>query len=322
MLLVIILLRVFHFFVTLRIIAYFAGIFKIYKVNSKIISIGNITFGGSGKTPMVIKIGENLLNKGYKIGVILRGYKRKDKSKVIVVSDGSNIITDVEKCGDEAFLIAKRLKSPVVVCNDKLEGCKILEKKFSPDFILIDDGYHYLKIFKNKDILLIPQKVLIEKNRELLREPIQNIDRANAIVITKITDEKLILECLYNIRKYSKAPIYKCHEFIEYFYNFKNSEFKIYPYELRGKKIIIFCGIAYPEYFLKMVQKFNCDIEEFLKFSDHIWYSNKFYEKLDRFREKIVITTEKDAVKLNRNCIKLENLYVAKLNLKLEKCLT
>ncbi len=310
-----ILLKIFHLLVDLRIFLYFSGIFKVKKVSSKVISIGNISFGGTGKTPLTIKIANNLILKGYKVAIVSRGYKRNDENSIKVVSDGKNIFINANEAGDEPYLIATKVKAPVIVGKDRYKACQLAIKNFSPDFILLDDAFQHLKLFRNKDIVLITQATILKKSVKL-RESIKNLNRADIIILTKIFDYSKLRSNYAFLRKYTRAPIYKAEYFLKCFINLKTKE-KLNLDEIRNKNFYVFCGIADPEFFKKMLRDSGIKIIQFISFKDHTRYDKNFYKNINKINDNtILLTTEKDAVKLEISKIK-NDICIPELDVKI-----
>ncbi|MCX7833893.1 MAG: tetraacyldisaccharide 4'-kinase [Ignavibacteria bacterium] len=310
-------------FILIRNFLYDNDILLKYNSQCKIISIGNINVGGSGKTPLVIKISELLLEKGYKVAIISRGYKRKTKGMQIVY-DSKNVILTVDDSGDEPYMIVETLKRKFnnfyfIVSEDRIEAIRYLERNFKPNFILLDDAFQQRRIKKDFDFLVIDinnfqkhkfiNKILLPVGN--LREPIGNIRRSTAI----FENHKFFRnESPRFLKKFNK-PIYKIHYTIEGIYN------KDYN-KIDGKfnSLIAFCGIADPNSFKNALQNYN--IKEFITFEDHKYYSENDikYLKTKYSTSDIFITTEKDFVKIRifNNFIEKYPVYFIKLDLKIE----
>ncbi len=310
------------FFIKLRIFLYRVGIFKSYKIEGlKIISIGNLAMGGTGKTPATIAIGQNLIEKGFRIAVLLRGYKRKNIKEIIMVHDGEKIVANPEKSGDEAYLIARKLSCPVMVSKDRVKGAELIKKEFNPDFLLLDDGFQHLRLKRDKDIVLVTQKSL--ENRiyvfpaQKFREPLSHLKRADVIIITKIHNAKNIKKNIIKLKKINK-PVYLGNTELISFTNAKTGE-TLATEELSGKECVIFSGLAQPEYFEQILLENNIKIIDKLEFPDHYRYREKDYKKLNKFRESVLITTEKDIVKIDVTKLKSETILTANIKYSFHK---
>jgi len=135
------------------------NIFKSFKVNAKVISVGNITVGGSGKTPLVIYLVNLLKNESKNVGVLSRGYGRKSKG-YLLVSDGEQLLTDAEHSGDEIFHTASECKTPAAVCEKRVEGAKKLITDTKIDTLVLDDAFQHRWISRDIDLLICEQKFL------------------------------------------------------------------------------------------------------------------------------------------------------------------
>ncbi|HZR45761.1 MAG TPA: tetraacyldisaccharide 4'-kinase, partial [Candidatus Manganitrophaceae bacterium] len=134
----------------IRIFLYEKGVFQRKRAGCYVVSIGNLTVGGTGKTPFTIYLAEKWREKGYKIGIVSRGYKGSYKGPVVLVSDGESILEKVSSVGDEPYLMAERLKGiPIVVSADRFKGCQRLIERFRVDIILLDDGFQHLRLHRD-----------------------------------------------------------------------------------------------------------------------------------------------------------------------------
>ena len=272
-------------------------IFKRNKVraNVPVISVGNISFGGTGKTPFVIYICNFLKELGYKPAVIGQGYKRKSKEDV-VVANGEEILVDASLGGDEMALIAQRtgvpvfagkLKSNIVakMNNNDVE----INYLYDFDCIVIDDGFQHKKLHRDLDIVLVDKKSISKIS--LKREGIKALKRADIIVCSNgLIKEELLNNCDFQLKNIITA---KKNNSIPY--NLLNKT----KCELIEEKNIALVGIANSKRFL---DTFKPDIISTLKYSDHHYYTLKDVEKIIKKCIKndcsSIITTEKDATKL------------------------
>ena len=299
---------IFFLFVKLRVLFYQIGILKSYKIkNCKIISIGNLSFGGTGKTPVTMEIAKNLMCRGYKVAVLLRGYKRKSRDNVKVVSNGENILSNSFESGDEAFLIAKKVRCPVVVAKDRVEGANFIVKNFNVDYILLDDGFQHLRIRRDKDIVLLTESNLNEPffTANKFREPLTHIKRADLVIITKITDHKKITGKIFELKSMFKKEIYISKTVIKCFRDIKTDAIHSIDY-FADKKCGIFCGIADPGYLKELLKEKGINVDKEFIFSDHYYLHDKDYEQLNKYKELPFITIEKDVVKLDTDKLNIQ----------------
>ena len=269
------------------------GLIKIHTYNIPIISVGNITAGGTGKTPFIIYLANFFKQKKMHIAVISRGYGRKTKGYQLV-SDGQRFKGETEKHGDEPVLIARSLANVLVAVSEKrYVAIDDILKKYSIDLILLDDGFQHRYIARKVDLLLIRNTGLLKNKFVLpagqLREFKFNKKRAQIIIDTS------------RERSRTSNDIFNCNfqpmQFIDI--NFKTFG-KMSA--LQNKRCLAFAGIANPDSFKNSLKEQNIDIAEFISFRDHYAYNYSDLEVLINkcLIEKInyLICTEKDLVKI------------------------
>jgi len=281
----------YEFVVRLRLLLYKRSILKSYHLPGFVLSIGNITVGGTGKTPLVIKIADLLKKRGISAGIISRGYMRKSK-EILIVSDN----TDVFHSGDEPYLMARKLRDTVIcVGRDRRKAGELLSKKYGIDFFILDDAFQNLKIKKDMDIVLIDGNDPFGNKRLLpsgpLREPISQLKRADIFVIMR----KKVVPPELSFKKEKFFGRYIAKRIV-----FLNDSF---PVEfLKDKKIVSFAGIARPKRFLNTLKEIGAKVLYFKDFPDHFWFSKRDIEILldikKRLEAEYLITTEKDWVRI------------------------
>ncbi len=277
------------------------NIYRTYKCGVPVISVGNLTFGGTGKTPFTILLANILKEKGALPAVVAKGYKRKSKEEAIV-SNGTYIENDVEKCGDEPILIAKKTGVPVIVNRKKYIGALNAEEYFKPDCIIIDDGFQHRLLQRDADIALVDKATVTDNDimpYGTLREPLDSLDRADLIVLTE--DFKIKNKTL---EKYlSMKPSLKIRFTLTSPYNLKTrEEFNVNALSDKEKKIFYFSGIANPEKFEKQLDEFGLEVADHQRYPDHRYYKTKDIRRILKTMNKrdlsIAAVTEKDSVKL------------------------
>lgn len=302
--------------VNVRCALYKKSIFKQKKLPCKVISVGNITVGGTGKTPMTICLAKMLAGFGYKVAVVSRGYRGKFEKKGGIVSNGKEILAGPELSGDEPFMMAARLENiPVVVGQNRYKAGCVAIKNFDIDIILLDDGFQHIKLFRDIDILLLDHKrpfgnfYLIP--RGILREPAASVKRADTFILTRSSsDDTKALDMLEGISKsHAVFETYNSYYFfnagkesnIDWISSFRNEMSKDYN-RMAGKKVVAFSGIAENGRFKKTIEEFKCELVNFFGFTDHYNYSvddiERISESVKKMGAELVITTEKDFARM------------------------
>lgn len=316
---------VFGLIVRARLLLFRAGVKKQARLGVKVVSIGNLTMGGTGKTPVVEFFSKALRERGRNPVILSRGYKSKklEERQVWrgqreeepgdfpkVVSDGERLRLPVEYAGDEPYMLAKNLLPGVgvVVDRDRVKGGRFAVKELQADILLLDDGLQYLKLDHAVDVVLVDAErpfgtdALIP--RGTLREPPSNLSRANYIFVTRchqsLTDGQIA-----RLQKYNKtAPIIQtCHapQYLEKV--FETGE-RMDLSALKGKYVAAMSGIAVPESFEGLLTELGAEVMFHRTFGDHQVFPQKdvdsvFNRALERDVD-FIVTTEKDAVRFPR----------------------
>jgi tetraacyldisaccharide 4'-kinase len=282
------------------------GVLPSRRLERPVVSVGNLSVGGSGKTPFVIALGKLLKARGIRFDVLSRGYGRKTRGVLIVEPDGN-----AADFGDEPLLIARRLGVPVIVGESRYEAGRVAELKFQPQMHILDDGFQHRSLVRDFDIVLATERDfddrLLPSGR--LREPLSSLRRADAIVLPQ--------ECFV-------------HEL-----SAQNPAIKTFA--LQGKLIwqmnremvmpaapiapIVFCGIARPQQFFAKVRAAGITSAAEVEFRDHHAYNRSDIARLLAMRGNLgaggFLTTEKDAVNLGSLHAELKPFAVAALSLTL-----
>ncbi|MDR2806748.1 MAG: tetraacyldisaccharide 4'-kinase [Puniceicoccales bacterium] len=285
-----------------------------------VIVVGNITMGGTGKTPVAEYLAKLLLVMGRRPAIISRGYKSKGESlyrKFLrwlthspdkppkVVSDGENLLLDSEHAGDEPYMLAKNLKGvPVVVDKDRIKAGRYAIKRFAVDILILDDGYQYLRLRSSLRMVLIDKgnpfgnRYLLP--RGILREPLGHLDRASCILLTKSEGSEHSSLARNIARINPQVQIIECCH--KPYYLVAHHKEEIYPLDLlNGRKVAIFCAIASPEGFEKFILSLGADIIYKKRYIDHHRFTNSELSRInERAKEAdFLVTTEKDAVRIS-----------------------
>jgi len=279
------------------------GVLSSRRLERAVISVGNLSIGGAGKTPFVIALGELLRARGISFDVLLRGYGRKTRGVLVVDTDGS--ATDF---GDEPLLIARRLAVPVVVGESRYGAGRVAEQKFESQLHILDDGFQHRYLARDFDIVLMTERDfedrLLPSGR--LREPLTSLKRADAIVLPpELSAQSSSIESFVQQRKL----VWRMKR-----------EIVMPPTSIAP---IVFCGIARPQQFFAQIRAAGITPAAEVDFRDHHTYNRTDIERLLAQRGKLgadgFLTTEKDAVNLGSLAAELKPLAVATLTLTLDR---
>lgn len=286
--------------VALRNGLYDRGVLKTRRLARPVISVGNISVGGSGKTPFVIALGELLKHRGIAFDVLSRGYGRKSSATAVVDPAGRP-----EQVGDEPLLIARKLDVPVIVGRERYDAGTLAEKEFNSKLHLLDDGFQHRVLHRDFDIVMLPSSDLHDSLLPLgrLREPITSLARADAVVVSDDIDESLVSKWMRDPKNLWRAR-------------------RVQEVDTPPGKALAFCGIARAEQFFAQLRDPKVQLVATRSFSDHHRYSERNIAML--LKEKsasgadFFITTEKDVVNLGPYAGRLQPLYVTSLRMILD----
>lgn len=294
--------------VKLRFFLYRFGIFKTHRLACTVISIGNITIGGSGKTPIAMYLAERLESIGKKVVILSRGYMGKIND-IGVVSDGENIFLNPVNAGDEPYLMALKLKTvPVIVGRDRYKAGLYAIEKFSPDVIILDDGFQHIRLARDVDILLVDSRRAFGNGYlfplGILREPLSGLKRATLVLLkksgknTQESEEKNIAKLTGQMKDFPIITFTYKPVAIRNLVNGARLQIDF----LKGKRVATLSGIADPKSFKGTVEGLGAVVVREFSYPDHYNYSSYDLNNIAQQMDGIVmlITTEKDAVKLTK----------------------
>ncbi|MCH7612956.1 MAG: tetraacyldisaccharide 4'-kinase [Candidatus Marinimicrobia bacterium] len=284
-----------------RNIYYNIGFFVSRKLPCKVISIGNLSLGGTGKTPFVLYLANTLKTKGLSVAVLSRGYKRKS-SGTLVVSDGQTIQSDLKNSGDEPFMLAEKLDGvPVVVDENRYRGGQFICKEFKPDIILLDDAFQHRRVYRDVDIVLINsahrQPKLLPYG--LLREPLKNVRRADAVIFTKANLTPPSENLINQVSKYCGFTIQS--ELLPEA-NLIGFDGSAKPLNEINGSVVAVSGVGDPDSFEVILEEAGLDYIHHFRHDDHADYTEMDLEVIREVylsaEAEAIITTEKDLAKL------------------------
>lgn len=283
---------------------YDRNIFRAADLGKRTISIGNITAGGTGKTPIAAKIASMLLDEGEKVCILTRGYGRAEPRKRVLVSDGNSILADAASAGDEPFELAEKLsgKAVIIADADRTAAAKWASEHCDVSVFLLDDGFQHRRVKRDLDIVLIDLTDPFGGGMlpaGTLREPLPNLSRADAFILTRADIADGRAAAADTIRAFNKtAPILTSHNVVSRIRRISGR----CPEQPDGP-LFAFCGIGNPGNFFASLEKAGIKVAGSRVFRDHHCYSHTDIRSLRNeaaanFPDAAgFITTAKDAVK-------------------------
>jgi len=313
---------------SLRNFLYSSGVLKTRDLKkdfpeAKVISIGNITVGGTGKTPWTIFLADKINKSGRRVAILTRGYGRKSSGQIIL-DEKNKTQQNWYEVGDEPYLMASKLNgvSIIVNANRVQAGLSALQNN-NAEILILDDGFQNKSIKKDLEIVIIDATNPFGNFKlvpaGILREPLKNLKRADLLILNKV-DQNASKEKLLNyLENISKAPIAQSHYKKNYFVNVFSEE-NISTEQIKVKRVLAFCGIANPRSFVNSLSQLEIQVAAAKFFPDHYVYKEK--DMLNLVEEGLIqkadflVTTEKDKVRLPKVIPKLP-IYALKIEVKI-----
>ncbi len=335
---------IFSSLVFLRFFLYNNRILKNKPLGCLVVVVGNLTMGGTGKTPVVEKFARSLHNRGRKVAILSRGYKSKVTHKENfwqklwrvyvkgaaphppkIVSDGESVLLNSEMAGDEPYMLARNLPGVIVLVDkDRVKSGLYAITKFGCDTLVLDDGFQYMPLKGRLNLLLVDKTNPFGNHRMIprgiLREPVRHVSRASYVFLTK-SDGKPDLELEALIQKHNPGvDVIECAHKPQYLQEVNGT--RRFPLEyLNGKRIGGFSAIAMPEGFENFLRDFGANLLYTKRFLDHHRFEgdelHKIFEESARAGLEFVVTTEKDAVRISEDMEFPIPLYFLRLEIDL-----
>ena len=291
--------------------AYNYGIFQQLEVKVPIISVGNITFGGTGKTPFTLWLANYLYSKNKKTMILTRGYKGDLENNRGILRSGVKLGFNAVEYGDEALLLAKNLKeSSVVIGKHRSDNLEYYFETEKPDVVILDDGHQHLQLGRKLNFVLFDALLPLKKYKVAplgyLREGANALKDADVIILGHCDQAKRkdIEDLKTWILKYADSKVPLCEIFYKPKAFFNTSFIEKYDIDqIKGKNAICVAGIASPISFFSQIKSLGCNVIKNISFPDHHYYSVNELQTLIEIAEKkdaLLITTEKDIVKIRR----------------------
>lgn len=267
----------------------------------RVISVGNITLGGTGKTALVQAITRLLRDKGHTVAILTRGYKRQTRVS-------AELSADYRTMGDEAFMMSRKLKGiPVLVDADRVRSARRAIRDFAADTVVLDDGFQQWRIHKDLEIVTLDAKNPFGNRhlipRGILRQPLSTLARADVFVLTGGADPAQMEAARMSLKRMNpRAVIVHARHVLKRVYRLASGENTVPEDSLHGKAAALFCGIGNPESFRSTVAEAGVNVRQVMVFADHYPYTEEDVEGIFKRSKaagcELLMTTEKDAVRI------------------------
>ncbi|MBW1946118.1 MAG: tetraacyldisaccharide 4'-kinase [Deltaproteobacteria bacterium] len=274
------------------------------------VSVGNLTVGGTGKTPATCLLAKWARDEGFEVAVLSRGYGGSHENNVLEVSDGDGIRAGPDEAGDEPYLMARRLKGvPVIVSRNRYDAGMLAHEKYGTNCFILDDGFQHIALERDLDLVLMDAARPLGNGfllpRGPLREPEGYLKRAHAFVLTRCSGEGGAAEAEAMLgREFPGKPVFRS-DHVPGKIIFPNRDNDEEPGFLQGKRVAAFAGIARPEVFQETLEGLGAEVVYFKGFKDHHFFTNSELKDLVTRKESskadCLLTTEKDWVLSDRD---------------------
>ncbi len=286
---------------------YARGLLTQHTLPCRVISIGNLTVGGTGKTPVVIALATALRDRGRRVGVVSRGYKRSSVDAIVEVSDGQTVWGNPNETGDEPLLVAQRCPGvPVAVGTDRPSVGRHLIGRHRIDTLIMDDGYQHMALRRDMNILVLDAGApfgnghLLPRGR--LREPLSAMARASAVLVTRASQGGPLGDLKAMVRSVAPAAPMWVTDFAPSALVQVGGSTTVEPSVLKGERVLAVSGIGQPDSFRRLLEAAGAVVADHCVFPDHHAYSREDLRRIEQAAEGAgagrIVTTEKDAVKL------------------------
>lgn len=286
--------------------AFQRGWLKSRRLSHPVISVGNLTVGGSGKTPLVAEVAAILLRNGYKPSILTRGYGRKRGAELIALEPQSQRNPDSRAVGDEPALLARALPQvPVIICADRYRAGQVAEEHFGVDIHILDDGFQHFALQRDLDLVAIDVTQGVLQDSVLpggrLREPLSALSRADVLVLTRVEIQDPASTEAQVRKRHPDTPIFRCSMGLRSLVKASTHEI-IEPQNFRRTAVCAFCAIGNPSAFFSDLSRWGFNTVAEIALRDHHVYSKADIHRLNQKardnKAAVFLTTEKDLMNL------------------------
>lgn len=302
------------------------GVLKQYSFEVPVISIGNLSFGGTGKTPFTLWLADYLHQKNNKVMILMRGYKGKLENSSGILEAGKKINPNPEDFGDEAIMLARRLENTTIVVGKKRSAnLNYYFPKVEPDVVLLDDGHQHIELKRKLNIVLFDATMPFSRYkvapRGYLREGFSSLKDADLVIVGRVDQvpsekinqlKEMIVPYLPHDVTFAEVGFRPCGLYNSAYDKVMDLE------QLRGKKVILVAGVANPKSFFKTIENLGAEILVTESFPDHHYFKKEEIDALISYaknEDAYIVTTEKDIVRL-KNIVEDEVIIFLQVELK------
>lgn len=312
--------RLYEIIVTARTNAYRLGLFTTHHLPVPVVSIGNITVGGTGKTPLTIAVSKKIIKLGVTPAILSRGYKGTFTGEYGFVADRAGIQLSANQAGDEPYMMAKRLPgTTITIGGNRVVSGRATIDYYHPDCLILDDGFQHLRLHRDLNLLLLDASRSLQTEyllpRGRLREPISALQRADLIVLSHCEDPEQTYRATTSLRAFGVKGELVLGRHIPSVIRSLDGAIELPLSWLQAQPVCAFCGIAKPEAFSTLITSQGGVIKAFHTFPDHHRFTKRDYDALNRLASdtccRAMLTTEKDAVRLDPRALRIPVYYLA-----------
>lgn len=288
------------------------------------ISVGNLTVGGNGKTPFTLFLATRLQSHGLRVGVVSRGYNRaRTPARALLVADDGVMKISPEEAGDEPTMLAKSFTGPIAVAQRRIDGIELLTQLGPLDAVILDDGFQHERLHRDVDLLLVSNQRGFGNGWMLpagpMREPLGSVRRADAIVIVNFGSQAPALLPSETAKLSARAILgasIRPHSFLA----IEQGAWREIPLGLAGRRVLAVSGLADASGFYAMLRDLDADLVGVFEYPDHHAYTAADWQTIvNAMRDvDLVVTTEKDLVKLERFPFARDSLYALRLEVTMD----
>ncbi len=288
------------------------------------VSVGNLTVGGTGKTPFTLFLAKRLQSHGLRVGIVSRGYLRaRSGAPAELVADGGQLKISPEDAGDEPAMMAKSFTGPIAVAKRRLDGIELLSRLGPLDAVILDDGFQHVRLSRDVDLVLVSNERGFGNGWMLpagpMRDSIRAVARADAIIVMSSgTGASAIRPS--QMKKLTAGKILHASVRPRALLLVENGVWRETPLGLGGRRVLAVSGLADPSGFYAMLRELDAELVGVFEYPDHHAYTNADWQAIvNAMRETdLVVTTEKDLVKLERFPFPRDSLYALKLEVTMD----